>query len=101
MTWDPDIYLKFGSERTRPALELLARVPIATPERVIDLGCGPGNSTALLAARWPDARRPERGEPVGQEGRGEDPQQEEAVATADRARAQARQSDSIRALAVS
>ena len=56
MTWDPDIYLKFGSERTRPALELLGRVPIATPERVIDLGCGPGNSTALVAARWPDAQ---------------------------------------------
>ena len=55
MTWDPDIYLKFGSERTRPAVELLARVPIAAPGRVIDLGCGPGNSTALLAARWPEA----------------------------------------------
>ena len=56
MTWDPDIYLKFGSERTRPAIELLARVPIAAPARVIDLGCGPGNSTALVAARWPEAR---------------------------------------------
>ena len=55
MAWDPDIYLKFDSERTRPALELLARVPIAGPQRVIDLGCGPGNSTALLAARWPEA----------------------------------------------
>jgi trans-aconitate 2-methyltransferase len=55
MTWDPDTYLKFGNERTRPALELLARVPIAAPERAIDLGCGPGNSTALLAARWPEA----------------------------------------------
>lgn len=55
MSWDPDTYLKFGSERTRPALELLARVPITAPERVIDLGCGPGNSTALVAARWPEA----------------------------------------------
>jgi trans-aconitate methyltransferase len=34
MTWDPDIYLKFGGERTRPAVELLARVPIAAPARV-------------------------------------------------------------------
>jgi hypothetical protein len=50
MTWDPDISLKFRGERTRPAIELLARVPIAAPGRVIDLGCGPGNSTALLAA---------------------------------------------------
>jgi trans-aconitate 2-methyltransferase len=56
MAWDPDVYLKFASERTRPAIELLARVPPDTPRRVIDLGCGPGNSTALLAARWPHAQ---------------------------------------------
>ena len=55
MSWNPDIYMKFANERTRPAMELLARVPSSAPERVIDLGCGPGNSTALLAARWPEA----------------------------------------------
>ena len=55
MTWDPDTYMKFAAERTRPAVELLARVPLCTPSRIIDLGCGPGNSTALLAARWPEA----------------------------------------------
>jgi trans-aconitate 2-methyltransferase len=55
MSWDPDVYMKFASERTRPAMELLARVPLRAPARVIDLGCGPGNSTALLAARWPHA----------------------------------------------
>lgn len=55
MNWDPDIYMKFATERTRPAVELLARVPLCTPSRIIDLGCGPGNSTALLAARWPEA----------------------------------------------
>jgi trans-aconitate 2-methyltransferase len=53
--WDPNLYLKFGGERTRPAADLLARVALTTPKRVIDLGCGPGNSTALLAARFPDA----------------------------------------------
>jgi trans-aconitate 2-methyltransferase len=53
MSWDPDAYMKFATERTRPAIELLARVPLESPSRVIDIGCGPGNSTAILAARWP------------------------------------------------
>jgi trans-aconitate 2-methyltransferase len=56
MTWNPDIYLTFADQRTRPAADLLARVPAKHPGRVIDLGCGPGNSTALLRARWPQAR---------------------------------------------
>lgn len=56
MTWNPDTYLQFAGPRTRPAAELLARVPVESPARVVDLGCGPGNSTALLAARWPEAR---------------------------------------------
>ena len=55
MSWDPKIYLAYASERTRPAAELLARIPDEHPKRVADLGCGPGNSTALLAARWPNA----------------------------------------------
>jgi trans-aconitate 2-methyltransferase len=55
LTWDPERYLTFGDQRTRPALDLLARVPLANAARVADLGCGPGNSTALLAERWPEA----------------------------------------------
>jgi trans-aconitate 2-methyltransferase len=56
MTWNPETYLCFANHRTRPAVELLGRVPLAAPRLVVDLGCGPGNSTALLAARWRGAR---------------------------------------------
>lgn len=55
MSWNPDTYLTFDDHRTRPAAELLSRVPHPSPQSVVDLGCGPGNSTALLAARWPTA----------------------------------------------
>lgn len=53
--WNPSLYLHFAAERSRPAMELLARVPLENIEYVADLGCGPGNSTALLHQRWPAA----------------------------------------------
>ncbi|MBA3745338.1 methyltransferase domain-containing protein [Sporichthya sp.] len=53
--WDPQTYLTYADERTRPARDLLAAVDLADPERVVDLGCGTGTSTRLLAARWPGA----------------------------------------------
>lgn len=53
--WDPDRYLAYADERGRPFVELLARVAAEDPRTVVDLGCGPGNLTALLADRWPDA----------------------------------------------
>ena len=53
--WDPDHYLAYADERGRPFVELLARVRAARPQRVLDLGCGPGNLTRLLHDRWPEA----------------------------------------------
>jgi trans-aconitate 2-methyltransferase len=53
--WDPAQYLRFGDERSRPFFDLLSRVEAERPGRVVDLGCGPGQLTAALASRWPDA----------------------------------------------
>jgi trans-aconitate 2-methyltransferase len=50
-TWDANQYLKFVGERTQPAKDLVGRIRLE-PQRIIDLGCGPGNSTEILAERW-------------------------------------------------
>ncbi|MEU6469378.1 trans-aconitate 2-methyltransferase [Streptomyces massasporeus] len=61
-TWDPTQYLRHAGHRARPFTDLLARVPDLPTQppaghpRIADLGCGPGNVTTLLAARWPTAR---------------------------------------------
>ena len=55
MEWDPRQYLRYTDERLRPALDLMARIDLAQPASIVDLGCGPGNVTAILARRWPAA----------------------------------------------
>jgi trans-aconitate 2-methyltransferase len=54
--WDPDAYLRLTHPRTRAVRDLLGNVEHHGPRLVIDLGCGPGNNTELIAGRWPDAR---------------------------------------------
>ena len=54
-TWDPSVYLRHADDRARPFHDLLARVGASAPDRVVDLGCGPGGLTRLLADGWPAA----------------------------------------------
>lgn len=55
MAWDAAQYLQFAAPRQRPAVELIAHIPLATPAAIVDLGCGPGTVTHLLRQRWPHA----------------------------------------------
>lgn len=51
-SWEPDRYLRYADERERPFWELLSRLHREPPRQVVDLGCGPGVSTAALVDRW-------------------------------------------------
>jgi trans-aconitate 2-methyltransferase len=53
LEWDPQQYLQFEHERTQPSIDLVARIPLEDPKTIIDIGCGPGNSTQILLKRWP------------------------------------------------
>lgn len=53
--WNAAQYLKFKAERTQPALDLARRLSLLSPDTVLDIGCGPGNSTAVLKDLFPNA----------------------------------------------
>ena len=54
--WNPAQYLRYGDERLRPALDLMARIHVDSPDIVYDLGCGTGTISGMLQERWPDAK---------------------------------------------
>ena len=56
LSWSAKQYVAFEDERTRPVRDLLAALPPIDARSVIDLGCGPGNSTEVLAACYPQAK---------------------------------------------
>lgn len=55
MSWNSEQYLKFKAERTQPAIDLANRITVRAPTDIIDIGCGPGNSTKILKKRYPNA----------------------------------------------
>jgi len=56
VSWNPETYLAFADHRERPIAELINRIPAIDVSNAVDLGCGTGNSTAALAARFPGAK---------------------------------------------
>lgn len=53
--WDSEQYLKFKKQRTQPAIDLVKRITTKQPGKILDIGCGPGNSTFVLKKAFPQA----------------------------------------------
>ncbi|MGN0528506.1 MAG: methyltransferase domain-containing protein [Eubacterium sp.] len=54
--WNAELYSKFLKDRTQPSIDLANRITLDNPQSIIDIGCGPGNSTRVLKDKFPNAR---------------------------------------------
>jgi trans-aconitate 2-methyltransferase len=53
--WNPDWYLKFDKERIQPSIDLVSHIKCNNPLKIIDFGCGPGNSNQIMVQKWSDS----------------------------------------------
>ncbi len=53
--WNPNLYLQYNDQRLQPSVDLVSRIQLKNPVKILDYGCGPGNSTQVLRAKWPHA----------------------------------------------
>ena len=53
--WNPNLYLQYNDHRLQPSMDLVSRIQLKNPQKILDYGCGPGNSTQVLRAKWPHA----------------------------------------------
>ncbi|MEY8760505.1 methyltransferase domain-containing protein [Chryseobacterium tongliaoense] len=55
MPWNPEIYNQFKNIRFKPFYDLSDLIVAESPMKAIDLGCGTGEQTAILAEKFPEA----------------------------------------------
>ena len=56
MPWNPDTYNQFKKERYQPFFDLISHIEEKPGMRILDLGCGTGELTQVLAGKFPGSR---------------------------------------------
>lgn len=56
MPWNPDVYNQFKEKRSAPFHDLISHIHAAPGLRMIDLGCGTGELTKVLADKFPESQ---------------------------------------------